>query len=77
MIVCLVLLQNRDMRFVDPAGLDSLRVKDGMTSEGLITGPSEYFVRTMHKLLAQYKVEKLPLVDAEGVDWLDYREGTS
>ena len=37
-----------------------------MTSEGLITGPSNISKDDAHKLLAQYKVEKLPLVDAEG-----------
>lgn len=60
------IVTNRDMRFVDPAGFDSLRVKDVMTSEGLITGPSNISKDDAHKLLAQYKVEKLPLVDAEG-----------
>ena len=64
---CLLgIVTNRDMRFVDPAEFDSLRVKDVMTSEGLITGPSNISKDDAHKLLAQYKVEKLPLVDAEG-----------
>ena len=37
-----------------------------MTKENLITGPSNISKDDAHRLLAQHKVEKLPLVDAEG-----------
>ena len=37
-----------------------------MTKEGLITGPSNISREDAHRLLAQHKVEKLPLVDDLG-----------
>ena len=45
---------------------DTLKVKDVMTKENLVTGPSNISKDDAHRLLAQHKVEKLPLVDAEG-----------
>ncbi len=57
------ILTNRDMRFIsDYSG----KIKDFMTSEGLVTAP----VGTNHdeakKILMKHKIEKLPLVDEAG-----------
>ena len=57
------ILTNRDMRFIaDYSG----KIKDFMTSEGLVTAP----VGTNHdeakKILMKHKIEKLPLVDDAG-----------
>ena len=57
------ILTNRDMRFIaDYSG----KIKDYMTSEGLVTAP----VGTNHdeakKILMKHKIEKLPLVDEAG-----------
>ena len=60
------IITNRDMRFVNPADFDRLKVSDIMTKDHLITGPSNITKEDAHQLLAKYKVEKLPLVDSEG-----------
>ena len=60
------IITNRDMRFVNPADFDRLKVSDIMTKDHLITGPSNITKEDAHQLLAKYKVEKLPLVDGEG-----------
>ena len=60
------IITNRDMRFVNPADFDRLKVSDIMTKDHLITGPSDITKEDAHELLAKYKVEKLPLVDSEG-----------
>lgn len=60
------IITNRDMRFIASEDYDHLRVKDVMTSEHLITGPANISKKDAHDLLAQNKVEKLPLVDDEG-----------
>lgn len=60
------IITNRDMRFVNPADFDRLKVSDIMTKDHLITGPSDITKEDAHQLLAKYKVEKLPLVDDEG-----------
>ncbi|WP_445340983.1 IMP dehydrogenase [Bifidobacterium sp. ESL0820] len=60
------IITNRDMRFVNPADFDRLKVSDIMTKDHLITGPSNITKEDAHELLAKYKVEKLPLVDNEG-----------
>ena len=60
------IITNRDMRFVNPADFDRLKVSDIMTKDHLITGPSNITKEDAHELLAKYKVEKLPLVDSEG-----------
>ena len=54
------------MRFIASEDYDHLKVSDVMTREHLITGPSNISKEDAHDLLAKYKVEKLPLVDAEG-----------
>ena len=60
------IITNRDMRFVNPDDYDRLRVSDVMTKENLITGPADISKEDAHRLLAQHKVEKLPLIDANG-----------
>ena len=54
------------MRFIASEDYDTLKVKDVMTKENLVTGPSNISKDDAHRLLAQHKVEKLPLVDEEG-----------
>lgn len=60
------IVTNRDMRFVPAQDYERLRVKDVMTSENLVTGPSNISKEDAHDLLAKYRVEKLPLVDEAG-----------
>ena len=60
------IITNRDMRFIPSEDYDHLKVKDVMTKENLVTGPSNISKDDAHRLLAQHKVEKLPLVDEEG-----------
>lgn len=60
------IITNRDMRFIPSEDYDRLEVKDVMTKDHLITGPSNISKEDAHRLLAKYKVEKLPLVDNEG-----------
>ena len=60
------IITNRDMRFIASEDYDTLKVKDVMTKENLVTGPSNISKDDAHRLLAQHKVEKLPLVDEEG-----------
>ncbi len=60
------IITNRDMRFIASEDYDRLKVSEVMTRENLITGPSDISKEDAHDLLAKHKVEKLPLVDAEG-----------
>lgn len=60
------IITNRDMRFIASEDYDRLKVKDVMTRENLVTGPSNISKEDAHRLLAENKVEKLPLVDADG-----------
>ena len=60
------IITNRDMRFIASEDFDHLRVKDVMTKENLVTGPSDISKKDAHDLLAKNKIEKLPLVDGEG-----------
>ena len=58
------IVTNRDVRFQQNL---SIPVRDVMTSEGLVTIPATRTDRDYAKqVLQQYKVEKLPVVDAEG-----------
>ena len=58
------IVTNRDVRFQQDM---SIPVKDVMTSEGLVTIPATRTDRDYAKqVLQQYKVEKLPVVDAKG-----------
>lgn len=60
------IITNRDMRFIASEDYDRLKVSEVMTRENIITGPSNISKEDAHDLLAKHKVEKLPLVDAEG-----------
>ena len=60
------IITNRDMRFIPSEDYDHLKVKDVMTKENLITGPANISKDDAHRLLAQHKVEKLPLIDDNG-----------
>ncbi len=58
------IVTNRDLRFEsDPA----TRLGDIMTSENLVTGVEGTTLETAEKLLQKYKIEKLPIVNKEGV----------
>ena len=57
------ILTNRDMRFIaDYSG----KIKDYMTSEGLVTAPVGTNHEEAKKILMKHKIEKLPLVDEAG-----------
>ncbi|MCI1935381.1 MAG: IMP dehydrogenase [Bifidobacteriaceae bacterium] len=60
------IITNRDMRFISPDDYDKLKVSEVMTKDNLLTGPADISKEDAHKLLAQHKVEKLPLVDKDG-----------
>ncbi|MFM7147383.1 MAG: IMP dehydrogenase [Actinomycetales bacterium] len=57
------IVTNRDMRFADDLGTS---VADVMTPMPLITGPVGIDPNDALALLAQHKVEKLPLIDSQG-----------
>jgi IMP dehydrogenase len=61
------IITNRDLRFVPPADFDRLLVRDTMTAMPLVTGPAGISRGEAAALLAKHKVEKLPLVDDDGV----------
>jgi IMP dehydrogenase len=58
------ILTNRDLRFEPNV---SLKVADLMTKENLITAPKGTTLEKAEKILQQYKIEKLPVVDNKGV----------
>ncbi len=58
------ILTNRDLRF-EPN--KKAIVKDLMTKENLITAPVGTTLEKAEKLLQRYKIEKLPVVDKEGI----------
>ena len=60
------IVTNRDMRFVAAEVAESTLVRDVMTSSPLITGPVGIAPEQAIALFAEHKIEKLPLVDAEG-----------
>ncbi|WP_309127710.1 IMP dehydrogenase [Microbacterium sp.] len=60
------IITNRDMRFVSGFERQSTLVKDVMTSEGLITAPVGVAAGEVIALFAKHRVEKLPLIDADG-----------
>mgnify|MGYP006341923757 FL=1 len=60
------IITNRDMRFVSPFEKHTTLVRDVMTHTPLITAPAGVDRNTAMALLAQHKIEKLPLVDASG-----------
>lgn len=58
------IITNRDLRF-EPN--KQLKVKSLMTSENLITAPQGTTLEKAEKILQKYKIEKLPVVDSNGV----------
>ena len=58
------IITNRDLRFIEDY---SLSIDDVMTKEQLITAPVDTTLEQAEKVLQKYKVEKLPLVDENGV----------
>lgn len=54
------ILTNRDLRFEKNV---KMTVKDVMTSKNLITAPQGTNLQKAEKILQQYKIEKLPIVD--------------
>ncbi len=57
------ILTNRDLRF---SPNPRLKIKELMTKENLITAPIGTDFTNAEKLLQQYKIEKLPVVDKNG-----------
>ncbi len=60
------IITNRDMRFVSPFEKATTLVRDVMTKAPLITAPEGIDPDSAVAIFAQHKIEKLPLVDAEG-----------
>ncbi|NLD52904.1 MAG: IMP dehydrogenase [Clostridiales bacterium] len=56
------ILTNRDLRFEED---DSRAIGEVMTSERLITAPEGTTLEDAKRLLAKYRIEKLPIVDTE------------
>ncbi|NLJ90396.1 MAG: IMP dehydrogenase [Clostridiales bacterium] len=57
------IITNRDLRF--ETDFDK-KIKESMTSEGLITAKEGITLDEAKKILAKHRIEKLPLVDDEG-----------
>ena len=60
------IITNRDMRFISRAAKATTLVRDVMTRLPLITAPEGIDPDGAVKIFAEHKIEKLPLVDAEG-----------
>ncbi len=60
------IITNRDIRFLPPESYATTIVRDVMTKEGLITAPVGIAPEDAIAILARHKVEKLPLVNADG-----------
>ncbi len=61
------IITNRDLRFVPPARWSSLTVRQCMTPrERLITGATGISREDAKALLAEHRIEKLPLIDDQG-----------
>jgi IMP dehydrogenase len=60
------IITNRDMRFVSPFEKSTTLVRDVMTKAPLITAPVGVDPDSAVAIFAQHKIEKLPLVDADG-----------
>jgi IMP dehydrogenase len=59
------ILTNRDIRFVEPQDLDQ-PISTFMTSEDLVTAPVGTTLEEAKAILGRHRIEKLPLVDAQG-----------
>ncbi|WP_409252437.1 IMP dehydrogenase [Bacillus sp. SCS-153A] len=58
------ILTNRDLRFIQDY---SIQISDVMTKDNLVTAPVGTTLDEAEKILQQYKIEKLPLIDENGV----------
>ncbi|WP_102273344.1 IMP dehydrogenase [Cytobacillus massiliigabonensis] len=58
------ILTNRDLRFISDF---SIIISDVMTKENLVTAPVGTTLAEAEKILQKYKIEKLPLVDNNGI----------
>jgi IMP dehydrogenase len=58
------IITNRDLRFIQDY---SFKISDVMTKEHLVTAPVGTTLKEAEKILQKYKIEKLPLVDNQGV----------
>lgn len=58
------ILTNRDLRFIQDF---SIKIYDVMTKENLVTAPVGTTLPQAEKILQKYKIEKLPLVDENGI----------
>ncbi|WP_033540954.1 IMP dehydrogenase [Planococcus sp. CAU13] len=58
------ILTNRDLRFIQDY---SLKIDDVMTKEKLVTASVGTTLEDAEKILQQYKIEKLPIVDDAGI----------
>ena len=67
------ILTNRDLRFETDK---SRQVKELMTKENLITAPDGTDLKKAEKILRQYKIEKLPVVNRQGklIGLITYRD---
>ena len=59
------ILTNRDLRFIKD--FDNILIKDVMTKDNLVTAPVGTDLEGAQKILMKHKIEKLPLVDNNGV----------
>ncbi|WP_454041254.1 IMP dehydrogenase [Cellulosimicrobium sp. Marseille-Q8652] len=60
------MVTNRDLRFTPVAEWATTKVDEVMTRQPLITGPSGISREDATALLRKHKIERLPLVDADG-----------
>ncbi len=58
------IITNRDMRFLTDF---SLRIRDVMTKDHLVTAPVGTTLEQAQEILRSHKIEKLPIVDADGI----------
>lgn len=58
------ILTNRDLRFIEDY---SIQIDEVMTKHDLVTAPVGTTLEEAEKILQKYKIEKLPLVDEDGV----------
>lgn len=68
------ILTNRDLRF--ESDNKSRKVSEVMTKENLITAPEGTDLKKAEKILRQYKIEKLPVVNKQGklIGLITYRD---
>lgn len=60
------IITNRDLRFIQDHDF-SKKISEVMTKENLVTAPVGTTLKEAEKILQQHKIEKLPLVDDEGI----------